>query len=759
MMKAWIKALLCGALILGMSACSPKEKAEDEDTETPGHLYDPEVPFGQITDRFNNIADVTNLQADVSVLSKIKLTWRTPPLYTTLNYKIVIFKRSTPPEGFNIVCPDPSDAVTPLCPQNEASGSAIYKVKEVQANLWLDENTVDGSGGEIINVAEDTDYSYWVFVKVGDKYSKGVRVNAHSKTPESQFQLPAIGKFWEKLKWNYGQNPTSYCAAQTNLAGCQSMPQAYSCGWNSTTNKCARVDVCSSETTQVACTTQDKINHGCSWNSLQNKCLPPSEKYQSLYSLDSGTSLPGDPKGSVAFAYSGNVMFYADTDNNRVMIYQRQGALSCEAYEDPYDKAACMLQYTGAPLLPYNVLGQAKADRTVPCGDPLALPSNQCMVKPTKVLVDGDRLLVSDAGNNRILIFNSLPLDGCDPEILVGTVKPTSCTPAKVIGKAGLLDLTTYAVETSGDASLKLPTDMLVKDGSLYIADTGNNRVVTINNYADQAAFLCTDQTWGGGLCKFTAVLGQENFFQRKYFEQMVADNPSIIQSGGIQDLLNNGYQSLLKRYFREPTRIVFDADGRLLIGANERFSKSNPIGGQNAIRGRILIFPGDPISGTSPTCNSATFNDGSGSCDATDVIGQARFDKLENVSSTSYQDYNQLAYGMYQVDDFDIKEVLPDETLNETETKRLVLAVDGSSNSINVWNNIKIKGSDGYPKSGTVLNPLGVYSETRGQNLPNLQNLCSIRFNHDMDLIYTADCGGFRVYEIQAYKIPGVDY
>lgn len=757
-MKQWLKAILCATLILGMTGCINKEEETTE--EDPGHFYDPQVPFGQIYDRFNNIADVTNLEANVAILQKVKLTWRTPSLYTTLDYQIVIYKRASPPEGFNIVCPDPVGAQTAMCPQEEASAATIYKVKEVKANTWTDENGVDAeTQEEIINVEDDTDYSYWVFVKVGDKFSKGVRINTHTRAPESVFQMPPIAKFWEKLKWNYGQNPTVYCAAQTTLAGCQGMPMGYSCSWNASATKCERVDVCSSETTQAACTVQDKINHGCTWNNLSNRCQPPAEKYQSLYSLDHGTSLPGDPKGGVAFAANGNIMFVSDTDNNRVMIYQRQGAMTCTTYTDPYEQAACMLQYSGAPLLAYNVLGQAKVDRAVPCGDPLALPSNSCMVKPTKVVVDGNRLLVSDSGNNRILIYNSLPIDGCDPEVVVGTIKPTNCTPARVIGKAGLNDLTTYTVEASGDASLRTPTDMIVKEDALYIADTGNNRIVKVSNYADPSYFSCTSQTWGGGLCKFSAVLGQMDMFSRKYFEQMVADDPTIIQSAGLQDLLSNGNQNLLKRYFREPIRIVFDADGRLFVGANERFSKSNPIGGRNAIRGRILIFNGDPLAGTNPVCNAATFNDGSGSCDAVDVMGQARFDKLENVSGSNPQDYNQIAYGMYQLDDFDIKEIPPDETLNETETKRLLLAVDGSSNGINVWNDIKIKISDGYPKSGVIVDPQGAYDPNRAQNMPDLKNLCTIRVNSDMDLIYAADCGGYRVYEVQAYKIPGVDF
>lgn len=757
-MSSLLKYFLLGFLALGLATgCTKKE--EEGDGEAKNYFYDPRVPFGDIYSQTKNIKDVTNLQADISILHKIKLTWKVPPLYTTLDYNVVIFKRRTPPPEFNIVCPDPVNAETPLCPADESSAAVIYKVKEIKANQWVDENYIDPEfNEEVINVAEDTDYTYWVFVKVDKSWSNGVRIDVHSKAPTLTFKFPEIPEFWKKLKWSYGQTATVYCSAQSTLAGCQSMPPAYSCAWNPSTVKCERQDVCSSETTEAACTTLEKASKGCSWNSLQNQCYPPPEKYQSMYSLDAGTALPGEPKGGIAFAYSGNVIFISDTNNNRVMIYQREGALQCETYEDPYEQAACMLQYAGAPLLPTNVLGQAKVDRTVPCGDPLALPANQCMVKPSRVLVQGNRLLVSDSGNNRILVYNSIPLNGCDPQTVPGQPnRPTSCLPSFVIGKAGLSDMTNYSIAANGDSALNNPSDLLVKENDLYIADTGNNRIIKIQDYADDAKFLCTADTWGGGLCRFSAVLGQEDFFSRNYLEADYALNSEMILTTGLQDTFAPGYENYMRRHFREPIRMMYDEDGKFYVGTNERFSKPNPIGGRNSVHGRILIFNNNPLEGEAPTCNPATFNDGA--CDAADVVGQARFDKLENASGVNPQDYNQLAYGMFHLNDFDIKEIPPDEEQNETETKRMLLAVDGSTNGINVWLDLKNKGSDGYPRSGVIVDPQGAMNPTTQQAQPDLQNICSIRVNNDMDLIYVHDCAGFRLYEIQAYKIPGIDY
>lgn len=78
---------------------------------------------------------------------------------------------------------------------------------------------------------------------------------------------------------------------------------------------------------------------------------------------------------------------------------------------------------------------------------------------------DGTKLLVSDAGNNRILIWNTIPT--------------TTAQAADVV-----IGQTDFATGTSGCSSTKLnvPKSLVVTpDGRLFIADMGNNRVLVYN--------------------------------------------------------------------------------------------------------------------------------------------------------------------------------------------------------------------------------------------------------------------------------------
>ncbi len=79
---------------------------------------------------------------------------------------------------------------------------------------------------------------------------------------------------------------------------------------------------------------------------------------------------------------------------------------------------------------------------------------------------DGVKLLVADAGNNRVLIWNSVPtVNGAAADVVIGQ--------------------TDFVTGTSGTAADKLnfPTGILVlPDGRLLIIDSGNNRVLIFNS-------------------------------------------------------------------------------------------------------------------------------------------------------------------------------------------------------------------------------------------------------------------------------------
>lgn len=655
-------------------------KKTEETTSATNYFYDPKIPFGTIKTDSKDIVDISNLQADVSVLDKVTLSWKIPPVYTTMNYKIYLYKVREPSDTFSL--PSPAQA---------SSGADFYLKTTLIDDHFVDQNTIDSQGFSTNDIEQGVKYSYWVYVNIDDKFwSAGKRIDIITKTPTTSFKLPEASKFWDNKKWTLGYDPS--------------------------------------------------VSGSTTLNYLQ--------------SMNPGQSIPSLPKGGMALAYAGNVAYFADTDNNRILIYKRDGALSCNDLTDPESQQACLMNYSGAPLTAANVLGQATASSTYPCGDPLnQLGMNECLTRPTKVEVIGDKLFVSDSGNNRIVVFDTLPLYGCDVNAIAGYVYKRECTPNWVIGKAGLFDTNTYNLTTNGSSALNYPTDIAAKGDDLYIADTMNNRIVRINNYANKDIFSCTNSTWGTSQCEFSSVFGQKNFTSNESLWSLYSNDNSFIKNTALKNLINDTYSNLSKRYFRYPSRIVFNKNEQLMVLSNESFEIPNDLGGYSMLRSRILVFDKNYyINDGTSNCSSATFD--SGGCDSVNIIGQEDPNKIFPVSANTSTAYNQLNAGMYSLIDFDIRTV-PNETDSNLSTE-LMLGVEGTNNSIYVWNDWSNPIGFGYPSNSKILDPDGALNTTTNTLKPNLQNLCSIRFENFQSNIYVQDCSiGRRVYEIQAYELP----
>lgn len=657
-------------------------KKADTTATTTQYFYDPKIPFGQIQTNNVTVSDVQNLTADASVLDQITLNWKTPPVYTTMNYKIVIYRRESPPDTFTL--PDPSQ---------EASGADFYKYAEIQANTYLDKSSTDSSGVTTSTVAEGTTYKYWVYIKLEDKYwSPGVALTVVSKNPSSVFKLPTVSTFWQKKKWTLGYDAT--LVAQT------------------------------------------------------------SSYLNSVNTFQMGVPSAISPTGGTAFAHNGNLMYVADTNNNRILIYKRAGDSECSSLTGT-DLEACLLNYAGAPLTAYNVLGQSNVNNTFPCGDILnPLGANECLTHPTKVQVIGDKLFVSDSGNNRIVIFNTLPINGCDVNVFVGTVLQRQCTPSSVIGKKSLFDTSTYDLATTGDGSLNFPTGVAADSkGSLYIADTNNNRVVRIDNYSNASLFNCTNDTWQTPACKFSFVYGQENFYTKKSLLSIYNSDTSMFVATPLLNQFSPAYLNFAKRYFRYPTTITFNKDNDLMILANEEFNIPNLIGGYSSIRSRILVFPNSVYDKDVGTCKTSTFfNNG---CDAGYIIGQDDPNKLPTLLNTNLSTYDSLYSGLSGITDFDVRSYLSSETA--TVESEAMIATNYNTNSIYAWTDWKNATGTGYPSSYKIQDPAGAIDPNTTIAAPDLQSICSAKFEVNQNNIYIGDCynAGGHVFEIQAYDIP----
>ncbi len=143
------------------------------------------------------------------------------------------------------------------------------------------------------------------------------------------------------------------------------------------------------------------------------------------------------PNGVFLF---GGKLFIADTLNHRVLIYNTVPTSNNAAAD--------------------VVLGQPDfTSRKI-----LDVPNASSLQSPVAVTTDGTRLIVTDLGNNRILIYKSIPTSsGAAADYVVG--QPDFATTA-VGAQAGDLNYPRYAYS----------------DGSrLYIADSGNNRIMVFN--------------------------------------------------------------------------------------------------------------------------------------------------------------------------------------------------------------------------------------------------------------------------------------
>lgn len=82
---------------------------------------------------------------------------------------------------------------------------------------------------------------------------------------------------------------------------------------------------------------------------------------------------------------------------------------------------------------------------------------------PSAVAVDSGKLFVADSGNNRVLIWNTIPTAQTNPDVVIG--QP---------------DFTTATANTGGASAARLnyPTGVSISGGKLYISDRSNNRVL-----------------------------------------------------------------------------------------------------------------------------------------------------------------------------------------------------------------------------------------------------------------------------------------
>jgi hypothetical protein len=669
--------------------------------------WNPQIPGGKLTTS-QSLDDVTNITAYGGTPGAITVTYQIPSIYLTEVYTVSLYRMGCDVKTDNTcTLPDPSIAF---------SGADFFKVASITGNSYTD--TV--SSGKI---GSNQTYSYWAYINIGTRFSSGVSDSAATVQQVNQaVTLPA--NFWGHKTWSIGLGSTNYVALSSlafgSLAGLpQLVPQA------------------------------------------------SDPTYPSLSAFSSIPSIRNGFKGGIATALNGRVMYYADTDNNRVVIFTNQASLGCGAAPNPLTVAYkfCVESYSNAPMTATNIIGQPTAGSNSSCAnrDPNLISSAECLTAPTDVFVDSNqRLVIVDSGNNRVVVWNHLPYkSGCDINAISGVSIVRDCTPDSIIGVPSQADAITGVLTSSdistdyvsqfsalGDRTLNRPTYVTGDGTDLYISDTGNNRVVRVPQYTDPSYFSCVSGFSTSPICKFIAVLGQPNMFSNyRIATDSKANWSSVIDTAiGAHNLATSAYQGSFKRFISNPGRLVLAPGGQLLVSTFEGIYGQglSLLGTDVELLGRILIFGTNPISGSAPACNQVSFF--SGGCDASDVIGQTTTDAMPFYTSPSGSYSSNIVYGLNSVSDFFL-----DGTQLMVNVPIDLGGSTATNNQIYVYKNVLTSGwtGAGISPDYKIINPLGVPDSVTKASTPNVVGLSGMHYDADSSVIFISDVAAGRIYQV----------
>lgn len=155
------------------------------------------------------------------------------------------------------------------------------------------------------------------------------------------------------------------------------------------------------------------------------------------------------------------------TVNSRVLFFNTNAVPSPYASSISSSDASCHLCGYSA----FNVLGQPNytsnaGNYPVPTGQLYGTPTSSNLRAASGVASDGGILAVADTGNNRVLIWTSIP-SGID-------------APANIV--LGQANFTSAATLPPTSSSLRGPQGVWIQNGKLFVADTVNNRVLIWNS-------------------------------------------------------------------------------------------------------------------------------------------------------------------------------------------------------------------------------------------------------------------------------------
>jgi DNA-binding beta-propeller fold protein YncE len=174
-----------------------------------------------------------------------------------------------------------------------------------------------------------------------------------------------------------------------------------------------------------------------------------------------GPATLGAP-GDVAFDAATNRLFVADTGHHRVLVWQDLFTVDGETGE-----LTVVNGREASFALGQEDLFDGKANRG------LDAPAAGTLAAPSGLAVSDGRLAIADSGNHRVLIFDPLPADGSAlPTAVLGQATFTAGEPNR--GGTAAAD----TLSAPGDVAFSDALSINGSSGALLVADSGNHRVL-----------------------------------------------------------------------------------------------------------------------------------------------------------------------------------------------------------------------------------------------------------------------------------------
>jgi hypothetical protein len=179
--------------------------------------------------------------------------------------------------------------------------------------------------------------------------------------------------------------------------------------------------------------------------------------------------IPGQRmRGPQGVWIQGQRLFVADSGHSRILIWN---SLPTRNFQ-PADLVLGQPDFNTAIELD---LARTKID-----------PKAENMVNPVSVTSDGQRLYVADLGQNRVLIWNTIPTRNAQPaDLVLGQPDFTSATAnnsSKVCAANGIGTDGKESFPVTCLATLDFPRFVLSDGKRLFVADGGNDRVLVFNS-------------------------------------------------------------------------------------------------------------------------------------------------------------------------------------------------------------------------------------------------------------------------------------